>query len=105
MADDEPLLDAPRTYNRTGRPPYPVEAMYRAALTKHLLGLRYYRELAEMLRSNRTVRELCGFTDCVPNTSSICRFFGRLTNHLDLVDQAVHRLADRIAEAVESRWE
>lgn len=100
LADDEPLLDALRAYNRTGRPPCPVEAMWRAALTKYLLGLRYYRELAEMLRSNRTVRELCGFEDSVPNTSSICRFFKRLTNHLALVEQAIHRLVDRIAEAV-----
>ena len=100
LADDEPLLDALRQYNHTGRKPYPVEAMWRAALTKYLLGLRYYPELVELLRSNRTVRELCGFTDTVPNTSVICRFFKRLTNHLDLVEQAIHRLVDRIAEAV-----
>ena len=100
LADDEPLLEALRAYNRTGRPPYPVEAMFRAALTKYLLGLRYYREVVEMLRSNRNVRELCGFEDSVPNTSSICRFFKRLTNHLDLLEQAIHRLVDRITEAV-----
>ncbi len=101
LADDEPLLDALRAYNRTGRPPYPVEAMWRAALTKYLLGLRYYRELAEMLRSNRTVRELCGFEDCVPNTSVICRFFKRITYHFDLVEQAIHGLVGQIAEAIQ----
>lgn len=100
LADDEPLLTRLRQYNRTGRPPYPAHAMLRAAFTKYLLGLRYYRELVETLRSNSTVRRLCGFEQRVPNTSSICRFFKRLANHQDLVEQAIHRIVDRIAEAV-----
>ena len=74
--------------------------MWRAVLTKYLLGLRYYRELSEMLRSNNTIRYLCGFGESTPNNSSICRFFKRLTSHLDLVEQAIHRLVEQIAEAV-----
>lgn len=100
LADDEPLFDALRQYNHTGRRPYPVQAMWRAVLTKYLLGLRYYPELVELLRSNRTVWRLCGFDDGAPNTSIVCRFFKRLSHHLDLVEQAIHRLIDRIAKAV-----
>ncbi len=100
LADDEPLLTRLRQYNHTGRPPYPVHAMLRAAFTKYLLGLRYYRELVETLRSNLTIRRLCGFEQSLPNTSSICRFFRRLAHHHDLVEQAIHRLVDRIAEAI-----
>ena len=74
-------------------------------MTKYLLGLRYYPELVERLRSNHTIRDLCGFEDTVPNISIVCRFFRRLTNHLGLVEQAIHRLVDRIAEAVNQHKE
>ena len=100
LADHEPLFARLRQYNRTGRHPYPVEAMWRAALCKYLLGLRYYPELVDLLRTNQAVWHLCGFERGVPNTSVICRFFRRLTNHLDLVEQAIHHLVDRVAEAV-----
>ena len=36
LADHEPLFARLRAYNRTGRPPYPVEAMWRAGLSRRL---------------------------------------------------------------------
>ena len=101
LTDDEPLFVRLREYNRTGRPPYPVEAMWRAFLTKYLLGIRYNVELVALLRSNPRVRQICGFGESVPNESIVCRFFKRLTNHQDLVDQAIERLVDRLAAAVD----
>ena len=103
LTDYEPLFDRLRQYNRTGRPPFPVEAMWRAVLTKYLLGLRYYAELVDLLRTNTRVCDLCGFEQGTPNASVVCRFFKRLTYHQDLVEQAIHRLVDNVAEAVNER--
>ena len=103
LADYEPLFNRLRQYNRTGRPPFPVEAMWRTALTKYLLGLRYYAELVDLLRTNHAVQHLCGFEEGVPNTSAVCRFFKRLTSHLDLVEQAIDRLVNNVAQAVRER--
>ena len=103
LADDPPLLNRLDEYNRTGRPPYPVRAMWRAILTKYLLGIRYNVELVAMLRSNAAVRQCCGFGLATPNESVVCRFFKRLTQHQDLVETALTRLIDRVAGAVAER--
>ena len=60
LADDQPLLNRLDEYNHTGRPPYPSRAMWRAVLTKYLLGIRYNVELVATLRSNAAIRECCG---------------------------------------------
>ena len=74
--------------------------MWRAALTKYLLGLRYYAELVNLLSTNTAVWQLCGFEEGVPNASVICRFFKRRSNHPDLIEQAIDRLVDNVAQAV-----
>ena len=103
LADDEPLFTRLRAYNHTGRPPYPVEAMWWAILTKYLLGLRYNSELIDLLRTNSTVYHHCGFTTGVPSPSIISRFVKRLTHHQDLVDAAIRRLANKLAEAIKTQ--
>ena len=71
LTDYEPLFARLRQYNRTGRPPYDVRAMWRATLTKYLLGLRYNIELVALLRSNPNVRDACGFDyDTFPTKAS-----------------------------------
>lgn len=102
LADHEPLLDALRQYNRTGRPPYSVAAMWRAILTKYLLGLRYNSELIDLLRSNSTVYRLCGFTRGLPSPSIISRFVKRLTHHQDLVDDAIRGLVNKLADVIKA---
>ena len=102
LADHEPLFDALRQHNRTGRPPYDVRAMWRATLSKYLLGIDYNVELVAQLRSDAFLRDACGFEDdSTPNESVVCRFYKRLTSHQDLVDDAVHILVDRLAEAID----
>ncbi len=86
LTDDERLLVRLRAYNHTGRPPYSAAAMWRAFITKYVLGLRYNIELVRLLRADPQIRLLCGFGDAVPNASVICRFFQRLTCHSDLVE-------------------
>ena len=100
LTDCEPLFERLRQYNHTGRPPYCVRAMWRAVLTKYLLGLRYNVELVALLRSNASVRDACGFGDTTPNESVLCRFFKRLASHQDLLHDAMHHLIDRLAEAI-----
>ena len=103
LSDDIPLIQRLEAYNRTGRPPYPARAMWRAVLTKYLLGLRYNVELVALLRSNPAIRDACGFTDHAPNESIVCRFFKRLTHHQDLVEAALARLVDRVVVAIAER--
>ena len=103
LADDDLLFARLRRYNHTGRRPYDVRSMWRAVLTKYLLGIRYNVELVALLRSNAAARDACGFDDGIPNESIVCRFFKRLTRHRGLVEDAVHRLVNRVAEAINER--
>ena len=100
LSDYEPLFDVLRSYNRTGRKPYPVEAMWRAVLCRYLLTIRYQTELVQRLRTDPRLRELCGLGDRVPSESMLSRFFGRLTDHHDLVHEAYLNLVDRVARCL-----
>ena len=100
LADYEPLFDRLRQYNCTGRPPYSVRAMWRAVLTKYLLGIDYNVELVDLLRSNRAVADACGFGSTTPNASVVCRFFKRLMHHQDLVNEAIAYLRDKLIDRV-----
>ena len=53
---DQPLLDVLQDYRRTGRPGYPLRAMWRAYITKFLLKVRYNNEFLERLRGSRKLR-------------------------------------------------
>ena len=104
LADYEPLFEDLRKYNHTGRPPYDIRSMWRAALTKYLLGLRYNVELVALLRSDDAVRTICGFAvEPAPSESMVSRFYKRLSEHQGLVDDALHGLVDRVAEAIDER--
>ena len=104
LADYEPLFEELRKYNHTGRPPYDIRSMWRATLTKYLLGLRYNVELVALLRSDDAVRTICGFDgEPAPSESMVSRFYKRLSEHQGLVDDALHGLVDRVAEAIDER--
>ena len=85
---------------------YSSDAMWNAILVKYLLHLRYVRDLIALLHANRPLRRVCGFRDTVPSESTFSRFYARLAQHQDLVDQAIATashvisvaLADDIAE-------
>ena len=109
-AHSEPLLTRLQEYNRTGRPPYPVRAMWRAVLSKYLLSIDYNVELVAQLRTDSALRDACGFDDVsgggsTPNESIVCRFFKRLSEHRDLVDDALRGLTDELAKAIDERRE
>ena len=101
LADNPVLFDALKVYNRTGRPPYPVEAMWRGILCKYLLGIRYNVDLVARFRTDLRLREICGLGDRVPSESMVSRFFRRLCAHQDLVDQAIRELINRLARLID----
>ena len=86
--DADDLLDRLDNYRWTGRKGYSSSAMWNASLVRYILRLRYVRDLIARLRASRPLRRICGFRDSVPSESTFSRFFARLAQHQDLVDQA-----------------
>ncbi len=102
LAEYEPLLTRLQQYRHTGRPGYPISAMWRAFLVKHLLSIRYNVELVARLRVSPILRRVCGFDDAAPTETAICRFFKRLTRHQDLVDEAIAAVVSRLKETIDA---
>ena len=97
------LLSRLQEYRHTGRPGYPVRAMWRAYAVKFVLKIRYSNQLLERLRGSERLRELCGFEDGVPSESAFSRFLSRLAGHSDLVEgcfrsvtSQLHRLVPKV---------
>ena len=93
-------MDALQCQNKTGRPDYPLWAMWRLCLVKFLLKIRYNNALLEYLRGNQKVRELCGFGDQVPSESALSRFVSRLADHQELIEQCFINLTGQLREMV-----
>lgn len=98
---DETLLERLEAYRHTGRPGYPVNAMWRAFQVKYLLGIRFTRDLMAQLEASPTLRSVCGFGDVVPHESAFSRFFARLANHQQEIDDIQTRLVQWIADEIE----
>ena len=87
--NDQPVVDAFETLRLNARPGYSPRAMFRAYCAKFILNIRYNNQLLERLRGSRRLREVCGFGDHVPSESALSRFVSRLTDHQDLIEQAL----------------
>ena len=102
--DDSELIAAlrspPAKNGRTGRPSYPVRALWRAKLSKDLLNIPYAVELVERLHGSREFREVCGFEDGVPSESTFSRFFKRLEQHQAVLSDCLDRLTDALREHI-----
>ena len=84
--EDGSLLDALAGRRRTGRPGYPLRAMWRAYLCKFVLKIRYNVELLERLRGSPRLRGICGFTGAIPSESAFSRFVSRLAGHQNFLE-------------------
>ncbi len=100
VIDADELLDRLDAYRWTGRPGYSHKAMWRAIIAKYLLRLRHTRDLIARLKDSRRLRRACGFRDTVPHESTFSRFFDRLAQHQDLVDEAFACVTDCINAAL-----
>ena len=98
--DDQPIIDALQSYRHTGRPGYPVKAMWRAVLTKFILKIRYNNQLLERLRGSRKLRALCGFGDDIPSESVLSRFTSRLADHVDLIEECLVKTTNELRHLV-----
>ena len=91
------LLERLKAYRPTGRPGYPLYAMWCAYVASFVLCLPSTNALIRRLQSDAALRMLCGF-DSLPHRTTFNRFIRRLDDHLDMVDESLRPITDQIAE-------
>ena len=72
--------------------------MLRGWLCKYSLNTRYNIVLIERLKSDRELREVCGFGDTVPAAPTWSRFHRRLLEHQSLMDDCLDALTAKLNE-------
>ena len=78
--DDSALLTLLRGRTRRGPKGHSTQALWRAFIAKHYMGLRSTRDLIRTLTNNPFVAETCGFDwPNVPHEATFSRFFYRLS--------------------------
>ena len=83
--DDSALLDLLTGPTRRGPKGHPVEALWRAFITKHYMGLSSTRGLIRTLENNPWVANACGFDwPDIPHEATFSRFFKKLSTPLFL---------------------
>ena len=103
--DDSELLAALETPYMTGRPSYPLRALWRAKLSQHVLNIPFVVDLVERLRVSWEFREVCGFGDTAPSESTFSRFTRRLTRYERLVVDCLNSLTAALKEHIPSLGE
>ena len=104
-ARSEPLLGRLRTPRRVGDDVvYPVEVLWRAVLSKYLLGIRYDAELVARLRTDPGLRGVCGFVRVngdgsilTPTRQVFTRFYKHLAVRQDAVDAAARDIVRELS--------
>ena len=94
--NDQPLLTRLAAYRRTGRPGYPLRALWRASVCSYLLDHKYTNVLVRELEDDSDFRKFCGFTGRPPHRTTVLRFFHRLAHHPELVEAAFVNLTEQI---------
>ena len=97
VIDDEPLLAQLAQYRWTGRPGWSLRALWRAYLAGFVIGLGTTNGLIRRLQDDAALRDLCGF-DALPSRWTFNRFISRLSQHSDLLEDALAALTDRLHE-------
>ena len=96
--DNRALVATLQAYRRTGRPGYPLRALWRAYLSSFILNLPHTNALIRLLEDDAGLRTLCGFEDTLPHRTTFNRFISRLAHHADLVERALAGVTDRLKE-------
>ena len=84
--DDAALLARLQEYRPTGRPGYPLKALWRAYVASFILNLPHTNALIRRLEDEPGFRYLCGFFGSLPHRTTFNRFIQRLSHHVDLVE-------------------
>ena len=84
--DDVTLLARLQDYRPTGRPGYPLKALWRAYVASFILNLPHTNALIRRLEDEPDFRYLCGFFGPLPHRTTFNRFIQRLSHHADLVE-------------------
>ncbi len=99
VLQDKPILERLAEYRHTGRPGYPVKAMWRAYVASFALNLGSTNDLIRRLQDDPALRELCGL-DRLPHRTTFNRFIQRLSWHRDLVECSAASLTAKLREAL-----
>ena len=99
-SDVAPLLERLKAYRPTGRPGYPLYAMWCAYVVSFALNLPSTNALIRMLDSSLELRLLCGF-NILPHRTTFNRFIKRLDDHLDLVNECLRPITNQIGEELD----
>ena len=94
--DDTPVLKKLRSYRLTGRPGYPLRAMWRAYVCSFLLNLPSTNALIRELEDRPDLRILCGFEGGLPHRTTFNRFIQRLAEHPILIEPTLSGLATKV---------
>ena len=92
----EGLLSKLQGYRWTGRPGHSLGALWRAYVASYYLHLPHTNALIRRLQDDEALRDACGF-DEMPSRWTFNRFFIRLSEHADLVQDALDSLTDVVA--------
>ena len=94
--DDAPVLKKLRSYRMTGRPGYPLRAMWRAYVCSFLLNLPSTNALIRELEDRPDFRIFCGFEGGLPHRTTFNRFIQRLAEHPILIEPTLSGLATKV---------
>lgn len=83
-----------------GRWGYSLAALWRAHLARFLLNLPSMNATIRRLQEDPALRGVCGFTATLPHRTTFNRFAARLSEHQDLVDEALATLTDQLQQAL-----
>ena len=92
----EPILARLQLYRWTGRPGHSLSALWRAYAASYYLHLPHTNALIRRLQDDEQLRDACGF-DELPSRWTFNRFFNRLSDHADLVREAMDSITDAVA--------
>ena len=93
--DDAALIKRLKQYRWTGRPGYPLRALWRAYVCSFLMNLSSTNALIRELQDNLDFQELCGFS-ALPHRTTFNRFIARLSGHSALVETVFAGLTDQL---------
>ena len=96
--DAADLLQRLEEYRPTGRPGYPLKALWPAYVASFVLNLPHTNTLIRRLEDEPDFRHLCGFGDALPHRTTFNRFIQRLSHHVDLVEACFARLTHQLKQ-------